>query len=127
MTKNIHTANVEARVTFDLLPGLRRFKHLRSCRGPEPGAITRVSVGALAMGVDAYQTHQTSRTTFSAAFCAAPVTILTGDMALPLGQVSTSTQVGAAPKEPDRTNNQIPPLSQVPPLHRRTLLSPPLD
>ena len=41
------------------------------------------------MGVDAYQTYQTSRTTFSAALSAAPVTILARDTALSLGQVST--------------------------------------
>ena len=51
------------------------------------------------MGVDAYQTHQTSRTTFSVALCAAPVTILSQDMALSLGQASTRHPCRCRPKK----------------------------
>ena len=40
------------------------------------------------MGVDTYQTYQTSRNSFSAALSAAPITILARDTALSLGQVS---------------------------------------
>ena len=47
------------------------------------------------MGVDTYQTYQTSCTTFSASLSAAPVMILARDMALSLGQVSTKyTSIG---------------------------------
>ena len=51
------------------------------------------------MGVDAYQTFQTSRTTFSAALSAAPVTILARDTALSLGQVSTKYPSRCRPKK----------------------------
>ena len=43
----------------------------------------------LSMGVDACQTYQTSRTTFSAASRPAPVTTLARETALSLGQMST--------------------------------------
>ena len=51
------------------------------------------------MGVDAYQTYQTSRTTFSAALSAAPATILARDAALSLGQVSTKYPSRCIPKK----------------------------
>ena len=54
------------------------------------------------MGVDAYHTYQTSRTTFSAALSAAPATILPRNTALSLGQVSTKYQSRYRPK-----NHQI--------------------
>ena len=50
---------------------------------------TLYALVVMSMGVDAYQTYQTSRTTFSAALSAAPATILARDTALSLGQVST--------------------------------------
>ena len=53
----------------------------------------------MTMGVDAYQTCQTSRPTFSAALSAAPVTILARDTALSLGQVSTKYPSRCRPKK----------------------------
>ena len=66
------------------------------------------------MGVDAYQTYQTSRTTFSAALNAAPVTMLARDTALSLGQVSTKYPSWCPQKEPDHAYNQILPLHWLP-------------
>ena len=51
------------------------------------------------MGIDIYQTYQTSRTSFSAALSAAPVTTLARDMALSLGQVSTKYPFRCCPKK----------------------------
>ena len=71
------------------------------------------------MGVDAYRTYQISRTTFSAALSAAPVTILALDTALSLGQMPTKYPSRCRAKKKNRhTYKQIPPLSQVPTLHR---------
>ena len=53
----------------------------------------------MSMGVDAYQTYQTSRTTFSAAVSAAPVTILARDTALSLAQLSTKYPSRCRPKK----------------------------
>ena len=49
--------------------------------------------------VDAHQIYQTSRTTFSAALSAVPVTILARDMAFSLGQVSTKYPSRCRPKK----------------------------
>ena len=62
------------------------------------------------MGVDAYQTYQTSRTTFSAALSAGPVTIIVQDTALSLGQVSTKYPSRCRPK----TNQIIPTITYRP-------------
>ena len=53
----------------------------------------------MGMGVDAYQTYQTSRNTFSAALSAAPATILARDTALSLCQVSTKYPSRYRPKK----------------------------
>ena len=55
--------------------------------------------GVTYMGVDSYQTYQTSRTTFSTTLSAAPVTVRARDTALSLGQASTKYPSRCHPKK----------------------------